>query len=69
MEGFTDEQLKEAEFALDSTLGKCRKSLPRLKEGTSQHTLLVRRIDALTIAIALIRKELQSPDTRDQTPR
>jgi len=47
MEQFTREELLEALRAIDS----------KLKEGTAQHTLLVRRIRALRIAAELIRRE------------
>ncbi len=52
---FTTEELKEADKAITSTISKCEKVLPKLKEGSSQHTLLVRRIKAFTIAVSLIR--------------
>jgi ribosome-associated translation inhibitor RaiA len=55
---FTNEELKEALRAIDSTITKCEKVLPKLKEGTSQHTLLKRRIKALKIATSLIKQEL-----------
>lgn len=58
MDSFTSEELKEALRALESTISKCQKALPKLKEGTPQHTLLTRRIKALQISIALIQREL-----------
>jgi len=58
MDTFTKEDLEEALRAITSTIGKCEKVQPRLKPGTSQHTLLVRRIKALYIASALIKREL-----------
>jgi len=57
MEQFTREELLEALRAIDSTIKKCEKVQPKLKEGTAQHTLLVRRIRALRIAAELIRRE------------
>lgn len=59
MPDYTKEELKEALRAINSTVSKCEKILPKLKQGTSQHTLLVRRIKALQIAQSLITKELQ----------
>lgn len=56
---FTGEELAEALRAIDSTLRKCEKVLPKLREGTSQHTLLVRRIKALRISSALIGEEME----------
>jgi hypothetical protein len=58
MGNFSKEELEEASRALTSTIGKCEKVQPKLKEGTSQHTLLVRRIKALCIAVVLIEREL-----------
>lgn len=59
MDKFTDEELEEALRAISSTISKCEKVQPKLKEGTPQHTLLIRRIKAFNIASALIRKELE----------
>ncbi len=58
MDEFTKEDLEEALRAIASTISKCEKVQPKLKEGTSQHTLLQRRIKALHIATALIKREL-----------
>lgn len=60
MEEYTKEELDEALRAIDSTIRKCEKVQPKLKEGTSQHTLLIRRIKALNIASTLIKRELES---------
>ena len=60
MEEFTKEELQEALRAIDSTIRKCEKVQPKLKEGTSSHTLLIRRIKALQISSALIKRELES---------
>ena len=57
---YSEEELHEARRAIVSTIGKCEKVLPKLKPGTSQHTLLVRRIKALQISVALINKELDT---------
>ena len=58
MDKYTKEDLEEALRAIDSTISKCEKVQPKLKQGTSQHTLLMRRIKALYIASALIKREL-----------
>lgn len=58
MQDYTNEELTEALRAIASTIGKCEKVQPKLKEGTPQHTLLIRRIKALRIASALIEREL-----------
>lgn len=52
--------LQEAHRALLSTLRKCEKVLPKLREGTAQHTLLSRRIRALEIALVLIEEKHDS---------
>jgi len=53
------EELREALRAIESTIHKCEKALPKLKQGTPQHTLLSRRIKAFQIALSLIKRELQ----------
>ncbi len=58
MDSFTKEELEEALRAIVSTISKCEKVQPKLKQGTPQHTLLVRRIKALNIASVLIKREL-----------
>jgi hypothetical protein len=59
MEKYSKQDLREALRAIASTIGKCEKIQPKLKEGTSQHTLLIRRIKALHIASSLIERELE----------
>ncbi|HPP45135.1 MAG TPA: hypothetical protein PK446_05035 [Methanomassiliicoccaceae archaeon] len=59
MDDVTREELEEALRAITSTIDKCEKVEPRLKRGTSQHTLLVRRIKAFKIATMLIKRELK----------
>lgn len=59
MDNYTKEDLTEALRAINSTISKCEKVHPKLKEGTSQHTLLIRRIKALRIASELIARELE----------
>lgn len=59
MENYTKEELEEALKAIDSTIRKCEKVQPKLKEGTPQHTLLIRRIKALQISSTLISRELE----------
>ncbi len=60
MERFTKEELEEAVRSISSTISKCEKVEPKLKQGTSQHTLLIRRIKAFNIALELIKRELES---------
>lgn len=40
-------ELEEAEFAINSTIGKCEKSLRKLIDQSPKKTLLIRRIKAL----------------------
>lgn len=62
MQPFSKAELEEALRAIASTLSKCEKVQPKLKPGTAQHTLLVRRIKALQIASVLITQALESQD-------
>lgn len=55
---YTEEELRQAHRAITSTISKCEKVQPKLQPGTSQHTLLVRRIKAFKIAADLIGREL-----------
>ncbi|MCL2051025.1 MAG: EVE domain-containing protein, partial [Lachnospiraceae bacterium] len=59
--GDTDRQheLHEALRSISSTIGKCEKAILKLNEGTSQHTLTKRRIEAFYIAVSLIERELR----------
>ena len=57
---FTIEELEEALRAITSTISKCEKVQPKLKEGSSQQTLLIRRIKAFNIASELIKRELNN---------
>lgn len=59
-EHFMEKELHEALRAVKSTIGKCENALAKLYEGTSQHTLTVRRIKALQIAVTLITRELEN---------
>ena len=60
MDNFTKEELEEALRAIVSTISKCEKIQPKLATGTSQCTLLSRRIKALQIATVLIKRELEN---------
>ena len=59
MSDYTKEELEEALRAIASTISKCEKVQPKLKQGTSQYTLLERRIKALNISAELIKRELE----------
>jgi hypothetical protein len=59
MDSYTKEELEESLRSIKSTISKCEKVLPKLKQGTPQHTLLIRRIKAFHIASSLINKALR----------
>jgi hypothetical protein len=56
------QELCEALRAINSTISKCEKVQTKLAEGTSQHTLIKRRLEAFYIAVSLIEKELRGED-------
>lgn len=58
MGDFSQEELAEALCAINSTISKCEKALPKLREGSSQHTLTIRRIKAFKIAVDLLNREI-----------
>ena len=55
-------ELQEALRAINSTISKCEKAFAKLAEGTSQHTLMKRRLAAFHIAVELIEKEMWEAD-------
>ena len=59
MRVYSEEELQEALRSMDSTLSKCVKVLGKLPPGSSQHTLLVRRIRSFEIAMALMEREYE----------
>ncbi len=60
MAKYTKEELIEALKSTESTLNKCKKAFPKLKQNSSQQTLLSRRINALSISITLIKREISN---------
>ena len=52
------EDLQDTLKVINSLLNKCRKAKTSVKEKSSQHTLLVNRINALQVAVGLIEVEL-----------
>lgn len=58
MERFREEELQEALESIASAIHKYEQALSKLKVGTEQHTLLIRRINAFYIASALIEREM-----------
>lgn len=58
MANYAKEELEEALRAIISTINKCEKVMPKLKENSAQRTLLKRRIKALQISADLIEREL-----------
>lgn len=63
MSEYTKQELTEAMTSLDSTLRKCEKMQDSGKLQSSQKTLNDRRVNALRIALALIKKELERGDS------
>jgi hypothetical protein len=60
MPKYSKNELEEAKFAINSTIGKCEKSLQKIIDKSPQKTLLTRRIKALKIAEDLIDKALHN---------
>jgi hypothetical protein len=60
---FTKEQLSEALRAIDSVIAKCEKAYTKLTQGTSQHTLMTRRLEAFYISRTLLKREMCDNDT------
>lgn len=58
MATYAKEELEEALRAIISTINKCEKVLPKLKENSAQQTLLKRRIKALQVSVDLIKREI-----------
>ena len=58
MEEYSKTELREAHRTILSTLSKCEKAEPKIKEGTAQKTLIIRRITAFKIALSLIEKSI-----------
>lgn len=58
MSTYTKDELIEAKISLNSTLSKCEKAILKLKVHSSQHTLMIRRIEALRIAVTLIEAKI-----------
>lgn len=59
MENDPHEKLIKATTIIESLINKCEKSLQKIADKTSQHTLLTNRIEALKIALELIKKEMK----------
>ncbi|MGE5316373.1 MAG: hypothetical protein ACM3ME_00150 [Chloroflexota bacterium] len=57
MDQYTREELDEALQIVTSTISKCEKMQPKFAAGTSQHTLLKNRINAMYITKSLINDE------------
>ena len=57
---YSEAELTETLQALPKIQASVEKILPKFKEGTSQHTLAIRRIQSFEIASALIKKELEA---------
>lgn len=60
MDGFAKDDLDEAKYSIESTLHKCEKALEKLKPGSPQYTLTIRRIRAFRLSLLLIGRELKN---------
>jgi len=60
---YTEEELKNALEAVTSVMSRVEKVQPKFEAGTPQHTLAVRRIKALSISSAFIKRELDLSTT------
>lgn len=65
MSKYTKQELTEAMTSLASTLSKCEKMQESGRLQSSQKTLNDRRVKALRIALALIKKEMGQDDADD----
>lgn len=66
MEKFTFEEYKNAKDEIEKTIKKCEVMLPKFKLGTSQHALLVNRINALTLSKDLIDNKISNQEILKQ---
>ncbi len=60
MANYTTDELTEALRAINSIIYKCEKAQEKFPNGTSHHTLLKNRLNAMKIAKDLIENELSS---------
>ena len=58
-DGLSDSDLENAYNALLSMIHKLEKTQIKIKQGTPQWTLLIKRLDALRLAILLIEREMK----------
>lgn len=58
MINFTNEEYNLSKNEIEKVIRNCEKILPKFHSGTSQHTLLINRIHALTIGKLLIEIQL-----------
>lgn len=72
MQIYSKNELEEAKFAINSTIGKCEKSLQKIMDKSPQKTLLTRRIKAFKISVELIDNaliDLMSDEKQETTTR
>jgi hypothetical protein len=58
VDSYTKEELEEAQKAFSSLISKCEKVQEKLTGGTSQHTLIIRRLRAFYMAQSMIEQAL-----------
>ena len=62
MGNYSEDDLIEAQRAIQSLISKCEKVLEKFSQGTSQYTLLINRINALRISSSLIAEALAAKE-------
>jgi len=60
MKNYPKDKSIQATTVIESLLYKCEKSMLKLTDRTSQHTLVKNRIEALKIALELIESEVEN---------
>ncbi len=65
MDNCTREELQEALRVVASVISRCEKMQPKFAAGTSQHTLLQNRLQALYIAESLLKDENAAEYTKE----
>lgn len=65
MSDYTKTDMEEARLAIASMISRTEKAKAKFAQGTSQHTLLANRLEALTIASSFVFKELAASNDSD----
>ncbi len=57
--GESQAELADALLVIASVVGRVERVLPKFAKGTPQHTLAIRRIEALNLSAALMQREME----------